>query len=198
MEAAARALGYITVMLAPVVIAAILFLDPPPLRLRDAEEVVLRAAPSQVIGTVRPGPIENGIGCKERLSAHASDINFRSPIVTFSDWLDRQAQKPPDLDFRLLGKKSNRDWSVSTRVDGGVKKVCWLRSADVAAGVTEAFCGPSVVHEDSNTIRAIQSEGEITAVVFDKRTYSAVITSLGSGIKMPSASILYLDCYYPR
>jgi hypothetical protein len=190
---AIRVLGANVVILVLAVLSGILILDPPPFRLRDEDNFILSVKPPTFDRNLA-GSIERGLACKRTLQTEASGA-FGWPMITLSDWLKRQSGAVPEPDYHLYGTKPNDTWAI--KIDRATNKFCWLRAKDAEAGITDAYCGPSIVREDATRIEALQDGklGAVIALFFDKTTYTATIASLDWLTAPASAAITYLECH---
>jgi hypothetical protein len=185
-----RVFGIIGVMLVLAVIGSILAFDPPPFRLQDDHEFVLSVTPPAPLGkTLRP--IEDGLACKQKLVAYTSGL-FGRPVITVFDWLKRQSGALPDQDYHLSASKPNAIWAI--RIDRAANKFCWFREGDAKVGLTDAYCGPTIVRESATVIEAIEQGVNWNSIAFDKTTYTLMMIGLESYRRPPVASISYFEC----
>lgn len=185
-----RVVGVIVGIPVLAVLCLILIFDPPPLRLQDEDKFVLSVNPPLPLNLKLAGPIEDGLACKRRLQSDMNG-NFGRPVITFFDWLKRQSQGVPEKDYHLSGSKPNDVWAI--RLDRATKKICWLMASQIKAGITDAYCGPSIIHEDAKRIYAFD-EFNYVAVAFDKTTYTLIFSGLSPFMSPPMATITYLEC----
>ena len=186
-----KVLGTIIAMLILAVIGLIVVFDPPPFQLQEASEFVLSVpppTPSSIHDT-----IETGLACKLKLEGGMNSIGGRA-IITIFDWLKKQSGEPQGRDFHLYGGKRNDGWAI--KVDRATKTFCFQKAKNVEAGFTDAYCGPKIIHEDTNCIVAIEDNdfSWITTVIFDKQKYTVRIAQLAEG-DSTSTSIQYLECH---
>jgi hypothetical protein len=186
-----RVLGVVVMMLIFVVLCSILIFDPPPFRLRDEDKFVLSVEPPHTIDRNLAPSIERGLACQLRPESVASD-DFGRPVITLFDWLKRQSGAAPKPDYHLVGTKRNDAWAI--KIDRTTNKFCWLRASDAEAGITDAYCGPSIIREDATRIEAFDNNNYV-AVAVDKMTYTIIITSLDRFMHPPRAAIWYLECH---
>ena len=186
-----RVLAKILTLIVLVVVGAILALDPPPLRLREENEFVLSVAAPTPDNSSRH-PIESGIACEHKLEAATSGILGR-PVITFFDWLKRQAGKVPERDYRLFGNKPHDRWAI--KVDRPTNTFCYQRPSSVEVGLTDPYCGPKIIREDANHIVAVEDRAYefVRVVVFDKKNYTVTMTAIDQ-LLQGSASLEYLQC----
>jgi hypothetical protein len=118
-----RYLGIALAIIILAVIALILWIDPPPFRLQEADEFVLS------IPTFSPpgphDPIETGLACTLKLDGGVSKYGGR-PTLTIFDWIKKQYGKPPEKDIHLYGTKLNDAWAI--KVDRATKSFCFQKA----------------------------------------------------------------------
>jgi hypothetical protein len=93
----------------------------------------------------------------------------------------------------LFGSKKNDTWAI--KIDRSTNTVCYQRPNYVEAGMTDAYCGPKIIHENANRLVALEDRDfeVIRAIYFDKKTYTLMMTELGE--MHDGASIEYFECY---
>ena len=136
-------------------------------------------------------PIEDGLACKEKLAAYTSGLLGR-PVITVFDWLKHQSGKVPDKDYHLWAGKSNGTRAI--KVDRAANKFCWFREGDAKVGLTDAYCGPTIVQESASLIEGRENGLNWNSVVFDKTTYTMMIVGLDRHRRPPVAWISYFEC----
>lgn len=191
MSKAIRVLGIIAVMLIAVIVGAILVLDPPPLQLREPDQFFLSVPPPPTLDSLQHS-IDNGLGCKQKLETYMSN-SFGRPVITLFDWLrDRISGQLPERDVHLEISKPNNSWAV--KVDRASKAVCFLMTEAVKVGVTDAYCGTKIIHEDATRIVAFEDidHSLVRVIFFDKQTYTLTMTELGEN---RSSGMIYFECY---
>jgi hypothetical protein len=147
-----RALGIVVAVLVLGIVCLILIADPPPLRLRDNEKVMLSVLPPPKLDGLQH-PIETGLACKRKIESYTS-ANYGRPQITIFDWLRHQRGEPSEQDVHLYGSKPNDTWAI--KLDRATKMFCYLQPSLVEAGVTDPYCGPKIIHEDANRIVAVE------------------------------------------
>ena len=174
------------------ILGGILIFDPPPLRLRDVDEVALSVPPARKLDGLRH-PIETGLACNRKLESYTSSA-FGRPEITVFDWLRRNKGEPPELDVHLEARKRNDTWAV--KVDRATNTICYQEPSYVQAGMADAYCGPKIIHEDANRIVAFEDRDffVVKSVFFDKKTYKLLMTDI-SEISDTGAWIGYFECY---
>jgi hypothetical protein len=188
-----RVLGAIVAALIVVAIGLIMFFDPPPLRLRDDDKVVVSVPPARKLDGLQHR-LEEGVACKLKLESYSSSM-FGRPMITFFDWLKHsQAGHAPEPDVHVYGSKPDDTWAI--KVDRSTNTVCYHRPSDVKAGIPDAYCGPKIIHENANRLVAIEDRDfeVVRAIYFDKKTYTLMMTELGE-VFAGSASMEYFECY---
>jgi hypothetical protein len=148
-----------------IVVGIIVKVDPPPLRLQDAEKAALSVSPAPKLDGLQHR-IENGLSCKHKLQSYTSSVYGR-PQITFFDWLRRSKGEPAELDVHLLAGKPDETWTI--KVDRSTNMVCYQQPADVRAGLTDTYCGPKIVHENAN-----QNANQLVAI--EDRHLDAVLS----------------------
>jgi hypothetical protein len=186
-----KVFGIIIAMLILAVLGLIVMIDPPPLQLQETSEFLISVpppTPSNIHDTV-----ESGLACKQKLEGGMSGIGGRA-IITIFDWLKKQNGQPQAQDFHLYGSKRNDAWAI--KVDRATKSFCFLKAKNVEVGLTDAYCGPKIIHEDSKRIVAIEDNdfSWITTIIFDKQKYTVRIAQLAEADYL-STSIQYLECH---
>ena len=58
--------------------------------------------------------------------------------------------------------------------------VCYQQPGHARAGLTDAYCGPKIIHENANQLVAIEDRAFdiVRAIYFDKRKYTLMMTEL--------------------
>jgi hypothetical protein len=186
-----KTLGIIIMVLILAVLVLIVIFDPPPFQLRETGEFVL-SVPPPTPSSIHD-PIESGLACKLKLEGGMSSIGGR-PIITIFDWLKKQSGEQQGRDFHLYGSKRNDAWAI--KVDRATKSFCFQMAKNVEVGLTDAYCGPKIIHEDANRIVAIEDSDYswITTIVFDKQKYTVRMSQLAEG-DSTSTNIQYLECH---
>ena len=82
-------LGKIIVGIVASLLLALVIFDPPPLRLRDADEFVLSVTAPNKLDPQFTHPIEGGLACNRKLQSWTSHFMGR-PVITIFDWLRRE------------------------------------------------------------------------------------------------------------
>ena len=64
----------------------------------------------------------------------------------------------------------------------------------VKVGVTDAYCGTKIIHEDATRIVAFEDidHSLVRVIFFDKQTYTLTMTELGEN---RSSGMIYFECY---
>jgi hypothetical protein len=179
-------------VLALIVVGIVMKVDPPPLRLRDVEKAALSVSPAPKLDGLQH-TIENGLTCKHKLQSYTSSVYGR-PQITFFDWLRHSRGEPAEPDVHLLAGKPDETWTV--KVDRAAGAICYQQPGYARAGLTEAYCGPKIVHENANQLIAIEDRAFdiVRAIYFDKKKYTLMMTELDES-NNTGASIQYFECY---
>jgi hypothetical protein len=187
-----RWLGIPLGVLVLLIVGIVIKVDPPPLRLRDEERAVLSVSPPPKLDGLQHS-IENGVSCKHKLQSYTSSVYGR-PQITFFDWLRHSKGEPAEPDVHLLAGKPDETWAI--KVDRSANMVCYQQPGQVRAGLTDAYCGPKIVHENANQLVAIEDRAFdiVRAIYFDKKKYTLMMTELDES-NNTGASIQYFECY---
>jgi hypothetical protein len=187
-----RALGILLGVLLLLIVGIIIKVDPPPLRLRDADKALLSVEPPPKLDGLQHS-IENGLTCKHKLQSYTSSVYGR-PQITFFDWLRHSKGEPAEPDVHLLAGKPDETWAI--KVDRSTNMVCYQQPGHARAGLTDAYCGPKIIHENANQLVAIEDRAFdiVRAIYFDKRKYTLMMTELDES-NNTGASIQYFECY---
>ncbi len=187
-----RWLGILVGVLLLVVVGIVMKVDPPPLRLRDEEKAVLSIPPPPKPDGLQHS-IENGLSCKHKLQSYTSSVYGR-PQITFFDWLRHSKGEPAEPDVHLLATKPNETWAI--KVDRSTNTVCYQQPAHLTGGLTDAYCGPKIIHENANRLVAIEDRDfdVVRAIFFDKKKYTLMMTELDES-NNNGAAIEYFECY---
>jgi hypothetical protein len=183
-----RWVGILVGVLLLIVVGIIAKVNPPPLRFRDVDNAALSVPPPPKLDGLQHS-IENGLSCKHKLESYTSSVYGR-PKITFFDWLKNTTE--PDVHMYAL--KPSDAWSF--KVDRPTNMICYQQPGNVAAGISDPYCGAKIVHENANRLVAIEDRDfDIVRVIyFDKKKYTLMMTELDES-NNTGASIQYFECY---
>jgi hypothetical protein len=188
---AMQVVGLTALVLIAGLIALILFIDPPPLRLQDEAKFILSVPPPSLASV--HNPLETGIACSRKLESYSSSLAGR-PQITFFDWLRHQSGKIAEPDYHLSGSKPNDTWAF--KVDRSAHAICYQKPSDIEAGITDPYCGLVITFESPERIIAVDNRpyDGISTALFNKKSFTLTMTGINV-LEQLGADIEYFQCH---